>query len=80
MRWVTGVAGALVVLLLTFPVLASGSSDDPGTCTSAVGLQTLGTSESCDTWGMAFSLPAAGLVFGLVVWGWRRVRGRPPRG
>jgi hypothetical protein len=73
-RWFIAALAALAagaVLLLTFPVLASGSSDGPGKCTSAVGLGTLGNSESCDTWGVAVSLPTAVLVFVLVAWGWR---------
>ena len=72
MRWVVASIAAVAVLLLTFPVLASGSSDGPGKCTSAVGLQTLGNSETCDTWGVAVSLPGATLAFGLVAWAWRR--------
>lgn len=71
MRWVVASIAALLVLLLTFPVLASGSSDGPGKCTSAVGLPTLGNSESCDAWGVA-SLVGAALAFGLVAWAWRR--------
>ncbi len=62
---------AVAVIVLTFPVLAAGSSDGPGECTSAVGLRTLGNSETCDTWGTAVSLPSAGLVFLLVAWGWK---------
>ena len=72
MRWVLASVVALVVLLLTFPILASGSSDGPGKCTSPLGLQTLGDSESCDTWGVAVVLPGAAVAFGLVAWGLRR--------
>lgn len=76
MRWFVASIAAMVVLLLTFPVLASGSSDGPGECISAVGLRTLGNSESCDTFGVVVSLPAAVLVFVLVAWGWKLLRTR----
>lgn len=76
MRWFVASIAAVVVLLLTFPVLASGSSDGPGECISAVGLRTLGNSESCDTFGAVVSLPAAVLVFVLVAWGWKLLRTR----
>ena len=76
MRWFVASIAGVAVLLLTFPVLAAGSSDGPGQCTSAVGLRTLGNSESCDTLGVAVSLPAAVLVFVLVAWGWKYLRGR----
>lgn len=74
MRWVLASVAAMVVLLLTYPVVASGSSEGPdaaGSCTSATGLPTLGNSESCDVWGVAVSLPGAALAFGLVAWAWR---------
>jgi hypothetical protein len=74
MRWFWASIGAVAVLLLTFPVLASGSSGGPGECTSAVGVRTLGNSESCDTWGVALSLPVAVLVFVLIAWGWKHLR------
>lgn len=74
MRWLVASTCAVLVLLLTFPVLASGSEDETGTCTSAVGLRTLGSAESCDTWGVAVSLPGAVLVFVLIAWGWKRAR------
>ena len=74
MRWIVASVAAVAVLLLTFPVLAAGSSDGPGECTSAVGLQTLGNSESCDSWGAAVVLPAALLVFVLIAWGWKHLR------
>lgn len=76
MRWVFGLVGAAVVLLLTFPVLASGSSDGPGQCSSALGLRTFGDSESCDTVGVGVSLLAAAAVFLLVTWGWSAARRR----
>ena len=66
MRWIVASVAAVAVLLLTFPVLAASGSDGPGECTSAVGLQTLGNGESCDTWGAVVSLPAAVLVFVLI--------------
>jgi predicted exporter len=65
---------AVVVLLLTFPVLASGASDGPGPCTSAFGIRTLGNSETCDTWGVVVSLPVAVVVFVLIAWGWKHLR------
>lgn len=73
MRWVLASVAALVVLLLTYPVVASGSSEGPdaGSCTSAVGLPTLGDAETCDAWGVAVSVPGAALAFGLVAWAWR---------
>ena len=74
MRWIVASAAAVALLLLTFPVLAAGSSEGPGECTSAVGLQTLGDSESCDTWGAVVSLPTAVLVFVLIAWGWNFLR------
>ncbi len=72
MRWLVATVAAGLLLLATFPVLASGSSDDgdPGRCTSAVGLRTIGTAESCDTWGVVLVLPAALLLFALVAWLW----------
>jgi nitrogen fixation-related uncharacterized protein len=71
-RWLMATVAAGLLLLLTFPVLASGSSDDGdlGRCTSAVGVRTLGTGESCDTWGVVLVLPAALLLFALVAWLW----------
>lgn len=74
MRWFLASIAALVVLLLTYPVLAAGSSDGPGECTSAVGIRTLGNSETCDTWGVVVVLPAAVVVFVLIAWGWTRLR------
>lgn len=74
MRWFVASFAAGAVLLLTFPVLAAGSSDGPGECTSVTGLRTLGNSESCDTLGAAVSLPAAVLVFVLIAWGWKYFR------
>ena len=74
MRWFVASIAAVVVLLLTFPVLAAGSSDGPGECTTAIGIHTLGNSETCDTWGLVVSLPAAVVVFVLVAWGWKRLR------
>lgn len=71
MRWLIASIAAGAVLVLTYPVLAAGSSDGPGECTSAVGLHTLGNSESCDTWGVAVSLPAALLAFVIIAWGWK---------
>ena len=76
MRWWIAALAAGAVLLLTFPVVAAGSSDGPGPCTSAVGLRTLGNSETCDTWSVAVSLPTAVLVFVLIAWGWRLLRFR----
>lgn len=73
MRWLVAAIGAGVVLPLTFPVLAAASSDGPGACTSALGLRTLGDSESCDTWGMVVSVPAALLVFVLIAWCGKRL-------
>lgn len=69
MRWLIASIAAMAALVLTFPVLAAGSSDGPGECISAVGLSTLGNSESCDTLGVAVSLSTALLVFVLVAWG-----------
>jgi hypothetical protein len=74
MRWFVAAIGCVAVLLLTFPVLAAGSSDGPGECTSAVGFRTLGNSENCDTLGAAVSMPAAVLVFVLIAWGWKYLR------
>ena len=74
MRWFVASIAAGAVLLLTFPVLAAGSSDGPGECKSAVGFRTLGNSESCDTLGAAVSLPVAVLVFVLIAWGWKYLR------
>jgi hypothetical protein len=74
MRWFIVSMAAVTVLVVTFPVLAAGSSDGPGECKSAVGLRTLGNSESCDTLGAAVSLPAAVLVFVLIAWGWKYLR------
>ena len=74
MRWFVASGAAVVVLLLTFPVLAAGSSDGPGECTSAIGIRTLGNSESCDTWGVVVSLPAAVVAFVLIAWGWKYLR------
>jgi predicted exporter len=74
MRWFVASIAAVVVLLLTFPVLAAGSSDGPGQCTTAIGIRTLGNSETCDTWGLVVSLPAAVVVFVLIAWGWKRLR------
>jgi hypothetical protein len=76
MRWLVASVAAVVVLLLTFPVLAVGSSDGPGECLSAVGFRTLGNSENCDTVGVAVSLPAAAFAFVLVAWAWRHLRAR----
>ena len=73
MRWFVASIAAVVVLLLTFPVLAAGSSDGPGQCTTAIGIRTLGNSETCDTWGVLVSLPAAIVVFVLIAWGWKRL-------
>jgi hypothetical protein len=74
MRWFVAAIGAVAILLLTFPVLAAGSSDGPGECTTAVGIRTLGNSETCDTWGVVVALPAAVVVFVLIAWGWQRLR------
>jgi hypothetical protein len=74
MRWFVAAIGAVAILLLTFPVLAAGSSDGPGECTTAVGIRTLGNSETCDTWGVVVALPAAVVVFVLIAWGWKRLR------
>ncbi len=74
MRWFVAAIAAAAVLLVTFPVLAAGSSDGPGECKSALGFRTLGNSESCDTLGAAGSLPAAVLVFVLIAWGWQYLR------
>jgi hypothetical protein len=77
MRWFIASIGAAMVLLLTFPVLASGSSSGPGPSASALGFRTLGNGENCDTFGAAVSLPAAAFVFALISWAWRRFRSRP---
>ena len=77
MRWFVASIAAGTVLLLTFPVLASGSSDGPGQCTSAIGFRTLGNSENCDTLGVAVSLPGAVLVFVFIAWAWRYFRSHP---
>lgn len=74
MRWFVAAIAAAAVLLVTFPVLAAGSSDGPGECKSALGFRTLGNSESCDTLGAAVSLPVAVLVFLLIAWGWKHFR------
>lgn len=76
MRWFAASIGALAVLVLTFPVLAAGSSDGPGECRSLAGLRTLGSSESCDTWGVLVSVPFALVVFVAVAWALRRSRRR----
>jgi len=76
MRWFVASIAGLAVLLLTFPVLVAGSSDGPRQCTSVVGLRTVGNSESCDTLGVAVSLPVAVLVFIVIAWGWKYLRGR----
>ena len=76
MRWLFASVAAGVVLLLTFPVLASGSSEGPGDCQSLAGLRTLGNSESCDTLGSGVSLLVAVLAFVLIAWGWKYVRAR----
>ena len=73
MRWVLASIAAGAFLVLTYPVLASGSSSGPGPCTSLVGFRTLGDGESCDTWGVAFYLPAAVLLFAVVSWAGKRL-------
>lgn len=75
MRWFVASIAAATVLLLTFPVLAAGSSDGPGQCASAAGLRTLGNSENCDTLGAVVSLPGAVLVFVLIAWVWTHLSG-----
>jgi hypothetical protein len=77
MRWFIASICAATVLLLMLPVLASGSSDGPGPCTSALGLRTLGNSENCDTFGVVVSLPVAIFVFVLIAWAWRHFRSDP---
>jgi hypothetical protein len=74
MRWLVASIAFGAVLLVTFPVLAAGSSEGPGECTSALGLRTLGNSENCDTLGVAVSLPAAILAFVLIAWSWKHLR------
>ncbi len=76
MRWLVASVAAVVVLLLTFPTLAVGSSDGPGECLSAVGVRTLGNSENCDSLAVAVSLPAAAIVFVLMAWTWKYLQGR----
>ncbi len=76
MRWFVAVIAAVAVLLLTFSVLVSSSSDGPDQCSSAVGLRTLGTGENCQTLGVAVALPVAVLLLVLVAWGWKYLASR----
>lgn len=76
MRWLLASVAAGVVLLLTFPVLASGSSEGPGKCQSLAGIRTLGNSETCDTLGSGVSLLVAVIVFVFIASGWKYFRAR----
>lgn len=60
-------AAGLLVLAATWPVLCVQGEFDEGSCMSAFFLPTLGTAESADSWAVVVSLPAALIVFFVVL-------------